>query len=122
VSPEKGVPVSSRAGPDLRADPRQAVAVPVRLRLPTWKHVEILVTRDMSRGGMFLRSSRPLEVGTQLDLVLEPPEGESVSFPAEVVHVVPPGAEGPSGMGLRFLEIPAAALAALDRLLVTHSR
>jgi uncharacterized protein (TIGR02266 family) len=107
--------------PDARAAPRREVAMPIKLKLPTWKHLEVLVSRDLSRGGLFLRSNKPLEPGARVDLVLEPPAGDPVTLEAEVVRAVAPGGDEPAGMGLRFLDVPAEALVALDRLLTGHS-
>ena len=117
--PPRPAPAAVEVAVDARSEPRQQVAMPIKLKLPTLRHVEILMTRDLSRGGMFLRSNKPLEPGALVDLVLEPPGGPPVTLLAEVVHTVQPGGDAPAGMGLRFIDVPAETLVALDRVLTS---
>ncbi|MBU1897733.1 protein kinase [Myxococcota bacterium] len=75
--------------------------------------------QDLSPTGCFIRSARPLPVGTMVNLCftvidsdLEQIEGEG-----EVVRVVHAGGLEPSGMGVRFLSLSPASEALLQRLL-----
>lgn len=92
-----------------RADTRHLLARPVKIRCSDWDKVRTLYTRDISRGGMFLRTSRPLALQTQLRIILDLPDGQELSIDAEVVRVVTPeqaGKKGP-GVGVRFLDADA---------------
>lgn len=63
---------------------------------------------NLSEGGMFLKSSFPLEVGTRLNCRFELPDGlGAVVVEAEVswVRTGPPENLPPPGMGLRFLSL-----------------
>jgi type IV pilus assembly protein PilZ len=83
-------------------------------------------THNISRGGTFIRTDRPLDVGTVLSFTIRAPElGEPIVLRGVVRWVVKPGkaASGrPSGMGIAFVyEAPAhreALEARLDRLMV----
>lgn len=96
---------------------RQEVVLPVRLRIPTWERFEVLYTRDISAGGMFLRCAKPLAVGAQILLQLLTPNGETVEIKAQVAHVRLEGEGRASGMGLRFEEMSSAGKSQLSRLL-----
>ena len=63
---------------------------------------------NLSRGGFFVATDRPAEIGTRLELRLHIEDSsEEIDVPAEVVsrNVGPNLASGQSGMGLRFLEM-----------------
>lgn len=96
-------------------------ALRVRVRLENWAQFEELHTRDISRGGAFLRLTAPPAPGTRLDLVIRAPDGREVSLPAEVAHVVSPeraAATGATpGVGVRFLDLGDSERAAVDALL-----
>lgn len=74
------------------------------------------VTRDVSRGGAFLRCEEPLAPGTRLRLTLEGDAGEEdLELEAEVRWAAPERAPE-AGVGVAFLEPPAAVRRRLDRL------
>ena len=83
-------------------------------------------THNISRGGTFIRTDRPLEAGTRLSFTIRAPElGEPIVLSGVVRWVVHGGqaSEGrPQGMGIAFLyDSPAhreALEARLDRLMV----
>lgn len=59
-------------------------------------------TRNVSRGGTFIRTARPLPAGTRFAFkLLVPGRAEPLELAGEVVRVVPSG-EG-AGMGIRFV-------------------
>jgi type IV pilus assembly protein PilZ len=69
-------------------------------------------TKNISRGGTFIRTTKPLDVGTQFVFVLTVPEptldnaGVNLELTGEVKWVVPEAessAENPAGMGIRFV-------------------
>jgi Tfp pilus assembly protein PilZ len=63
---------------------------------------------NLSRGGVFITTDRPAEIGTRLELRLQIEDtGEEIDVPAEVVsrNLGPACESGQSGMRLRFLEM-----------------
>jgi len=60
---------------------------------------------DMSEGGIFIKTARPLKIGEQLGLKFILPELlEKVEATGEVTWVNKPGIKGlPAGMGVRFV-------------------
>lgn len=92
---------------DERADERRSVRIPTRLTVTFRDERELrssLMT-NLSRGGVFIATERPAEIGTTLELRIDlAASGDHIDVPAEVVSLnVGPGL-GPSrrGMGLRF--------------------
>jgi type IV pilus assembly protein PilZ len=63
-------------------------------------------TKNISRGGTFIRTTKPLDVGTEFLFVLSLPTlNEQVQLDGEVKWVVTEGAstaESPPGMGIKF--------------------
>jgi type IV pilus assembly protein PilZ len=69
-------------------------------------------TKNISKGGTFIRTTKPLEIGTQFVFVLTVPEPNSDSAPrtldltGEVKWIVSEAeatADAPAGMGIRFV-------------------
>lgn len=64
-------------------------------------------TKNISKGGTFIRTSKPLEVGTEFVFVLSFPSAEGqLRLRGEVMWVVADDQateENPAGMGIRFL-------------------
>ena len=69
-------------------------------------------TKNISKGGTFIRTNKPLEIGTEFVFVLTVPEPNADAPPVrleltgEVKWVVPESAataEKPAGMGIRFV-------------------
>ena len=93
-----------------RAERRESVRVPVRLRVSFTNLGELgasLMT-NLSRGGVFIATDQPAEIGTRLELRLHIEDtGEEINVPGEVVsqNMGPNFESGQSGMGLRFLEM-----------------
>ncbi len=83
-------------------------------------------THNISRGGTFIRTDRPLDVGTVLSFTIQAPElGAPIVLRGAVRWVVDGGQTqpgGPSGMGIAFVyDSPVqerAIEARLDRLMV----
>jgi uncharacterized protein (TIGR02266 family) len=93
-----------------RAERRESVRVPVRLRISFTDLGELrgsLMT-NLSRGGVFIATDRPAEIGTRLELRIHIEDtGEEIDVPGQVVsqNVGPNFESGQCGMGLRFLEM-----------------
>ena len=69
-------------------------------------------TKNISKGGTFIRTNKPLEIGTEFVFVLTVPEPSADAAPlrleltGEVKWIVPESvatAEKPAGMGIRFV-------------------
>ncbi len=73
---------------------------------------------DISTTGCFIRSPRPLPVGTQVALKFTVIEGglAIIEGTGEVVRSVRPPTDNP-GMGVRFIELTPASAAALAQML-----
>ncbi len=79
----------------------------VRVRLESWDQFEVLYTRNISRGGLFLKMSDPVAPGTQLSVDVQTPDGREVHLHGQVMHTVSPetaASQGRrAGVGVRFL-------------------
>jgi type IV pilus assembly protein PilZ len=83
---------------------RQHPRAPIELEIAYQRMNSFFVdyTRNVSKGGMFVRTSRPPPVGTRFLFRLEiPGQAERLQLTGEVVHITPEGDE--AGMGLRFV-------------------
>ena len=112
-------PAPSSPPAPARAHPRMPVNVRIRLKLPTWDRFEAFRTRDLSRGGMFVRAKQPLAKGTVVRLQLASPDGQAVEIRAQVVRTVAEG-DG-AGMGLRFLEVSDETRHRVDAIVAASS-
>lgn len=116
-----GVEVGRRGrGLDLRQSPRKPFAAQVRLTLPDREPLTYLST-DLGRGGIFLRSLRPLAPGTRVGVSFHLPNLGRFSCLADVAWTTPSpaGADARTGMGLRFAPLHADDLSPLARYLET---
>ena len=63
-------------------------------------------TRNISKGGTFIRTTRPLDVGTEFTFILALPQDQQLELTGEVKWVVQPADatdENPAGMGIQFV-------------------
>ena len=85
-----------------RKAPRAAIEIRV-----DYQHSGKLVsefTRDVSRGGLFIKTDNPLEVGHRCRLALTfPNRSEPVSVGGVVRRIISATGEGQPGMGIGFL-------------------
>jgi uncharacterized protein (TIGR02266 family) len=109
--------------------PRERVAAPTSGR----REVRITVNREfksieefiyeyvvnISRTGAFIRSRRPLPVGTQvkLEFTIVGDELETIKGLGEVVRVVPPGKKEAPGMGVVFTRLTSVSRRLIDSML-----
>ncbi|MDB4944167.1 MAG: hypothetical protein JWP97_3701 [Labilithrix sp.] len=88
-------------------DPRDERA-PITLRVD-YKRLNTFFadyTKNISKGGTFVRTERPLEVGTEFMFVLSLPEGVTLDLKGVVRWVVTEAAatsDKPAGMGIEFV-------------------
>lgn len=100
---------------------RQAPRVPIEIRVE-YRRLNAFIadfTRDLSGKGLFIRSDRPLEVGTECLFTLTIPKLDSaISLRGVVRRSIPPGeGEEEAGMGIELLFDDEAERAALDTVL-----
>lgn len=92
---------------DEQADERRSVRIPTRLTATFRDEAELRssLMSNLSRGGVFVATDRPLEIGASLELRIDLADsGESLEVPVEVVscNVGPNFDRSQRGMGLRF--------------------
>ncbi len=74
-------------------------------------------TKNISKGGTFIRTSKPLEIGTEFQFVLALPESVQLELKGVVKWVVTDAAatpEAPAGMGIQFVFADEAQRAAVE--------
>jgi uncharacterized protein (TIGR02266 family) len=78
---------------------------------------------NLSEGGLFLRTSTPLEEGSRAILRLQGGEpGEEIRAEATVVWTRPDHHVGPAGMGMRFEHMDSRILEAIRRIMTMELR
>lgn len=108
--------------PALRSNPRLPVDWRATIRCPDWASAEQLAATNVSRGGMFLRTERELQIGARVEVAVELPDGSRVPVQATVRHVKAPDAATPGALRGIGIEVDAAyrnelaALAEIARL------
>jgi uncharacterized protein (TIGR02266 family) len=96
-----------------RVHPRAPFGATVQIRCAKWADFLTLHADNISRGGLFVGSHAPLEVGTTVRLRVLLPHHRTLDLDAEVVRIV----DGdPPGMGLAFKTPDAAHQVVIDRL------
>jgi uncharacterized protein (TIGR02266 family) len=109
--------LAARLGRTLRRSPRYDVHLPARIEFddePARVRLEYAsesqfasdYVENLSQGGAYVRTDRPLEAGARFELEIVLPSGEPLGLPAVVVHA------REDGMGVRF-ELDAAGEARL---------
>jgi Tfp pilus assembly protein PilZ len=93
----------------------------VVIRFPRLEDLHLRYTRELCRGGTFIPTANPRNVGTPIHVALEMPEGERITITAEVVTSV--GSEEATargvqaGMGIRFLDFTGDKRGTIEALL-----
>jgi uncharacterized protein (TIGR02266 family) len=108
-------------GDDRRQDPRApADNLKARVRFADAKKFEQCYLKDISRGGIFLRTAAPSPLGTSIEVTLVLPDTSEVVLPGKVVHRVGPesaAAGQVSGIGVKFEELKPAVRNVLEAVL-----
>jgi type IV pilus assembly protein PilZ len=102
-------PPASESGtadaPDRRSVDRSAITLRVDYKRLNTFFADY--TKNISKGGTFIRTSKPLEIGTEFVFVLSFPSAEGqLRLRGEVMWVVAEAeakGDSPAGMGIRFL-------------------
>ena len=80
--------------------------VPVKLSYRSTSDFIRAYSKDVSLHGVSLVTSKPLSVGTEVDLSIELQPGKGLRITAEVVWCKEAHARGRSTLGLRFTDMP----------------
>ena len=97
--------------------------VVVRVRFANRRQLKQAFFREISKGGMFLRTDTPLGVREQVPIVLELPDGQTMDLVGEVVTTMGPEtatAQRPPGMVVRFLDFTAAKRVVVEDFLTRN--
>ena len=95
---------SSRDSDEKRSDPRMPIELKVEYRRLNTFFADY--TKNISRGGTFIKTRKPLDIGTEFVFKLYIPSlDEPISLQGKVKWIVNPGEEEPGespGMGIKF--------------------
>lgn len=95
----------------------QRVPCSVRVTFRSPSAFLVAYATNLSRGGLFLETDEPLEVGEELSLSLEVPDLGALDVPARVAwHRPAAGDQGPAGMGIEFGILADSVGAVIDQL------
>ena len=108
-------------GDDRRAAPRHAIALRVDYKRMNTFFADY--AKNISKGGTFIRTSKPLDVGTEFVFVLSIPEqANQLELRGEVIWTVVGDQatdDQPAGMGIRFRFEGDGERQALERFVET---
>jgi uncharacterized protein (TIGR02266 family) len=96
-----------------RSGPRVLLGVPVAYRFGNT--VAAALSLSISQGGVSVRTTNPLELGTSVTVRFRLPPGRDIEAAAHVAWVDRRG-----GMGLRFTSIPPADRSVIGEFVQTH--
>ncbi len=108
-------------GKERRVHPRVLTPLLVHYRFPSRADFLKQYASDISRGGMFIRTDDPCQVGQVLCLqfVLED-GGKLIEGSGTVVHANT-GERAPRGMGIEFLNLEPESVALIDDIVAKRS-
>ena len=91
---------------DDASDRRGETRAPIELKVE-YKRLNTFFadyTKNISRGGTFIKTSRPLPIGTEfLFKLFVPGRGEPLTIHGEVQRIIEPSANEEAGMAIRFV-------------------
>ena len=97
----------------------------IRVRFREGKHFQAVWQRDLSHGGIFLRSENIRPLRSRLLVILTMPDGTDFEIHGEVVGAVTPEEatpQNPSGMAVQLMPIDAEMQKRLEAYLVDLKR
>jgi type IV pilus assembly protein PilZ len=100
---------------------READRAPITLRVE-YKRIKTFFadyTKNISKGGTFIRTARPLDIGTEFTFVLSLPETVQLELKGIVKWVITEAdatAEKPEGMGIQFVFADDGQRQAVERV------
>src|SRR4029453_14181902 len=110
---------------DTRKDQRAPVSLKVRFKSATVDEFIEQYCRDISRGGLFIKSKNPMAIGTLLKFELQ------LKDESRLIHGVgrvarrrlsekDQGDDPPAGMGIKFIKMDASSRSLVEK--ITRSR
>jgi type IV pilus assembly protein PilZ len=110
-------PVPQGDGSERRESPRHAITLRVDYKRMNTFFADY--AKNISKGGTFIRTNKPLDIGTEFVFVLSIPEqAEHLQLHGEVMWTVDEAKateERPPGMGIRFRFVDDAERKALEK-------
>jgi uncharacterized protein (TIGR02266 family) len=107
---------------DTRKHPR-VPASRIVLRVSSPERLRQLYLRDLSLGGLFVKTDKRFPMGTVLTVELWPPEWkEPLVFDASVIRWQEEAGENPQGMGMKFGKLEADVREKLAKLVEEHGK
>ena len=98
----------------------QRFSAEFKVKIPSSEKLHEFMTRDISAGGIFLRTKREYDVGTRVEVVVVHPETEQEFRLAGQVVRLHRGADGaPSGLGIKFTGLDDRTTADLRQFVVS---
>jgi uncharacterized protein (TIGR02266 family) len=109
---------------DTRKDRRAPVSLKVRFKSATVDEFIEHYCKDVSRGGIFIKSSQPMAIGTLLKFQFQlKDESSLIKGVGRVVWTRSPEdavADQPAGMGIKFIKMDNESRAIVDRIVDSH--
>jgi uncharacterized protein (TIGR02266 family) len=105
------------------SDRRTGIRIPVQMWVEEQSKDGLYFQRsaNLSAGGIFLEKTIPHPIGTQVMLQFTlPQEEQPIRVRGEIVNAA--AEEGELGMGIKFLDLPADAVARIQRFVSDRSR
>ena len=91
-----------------------------KVRMPTIEKLHEFMTRDISAGGIFLRTKRAVEAGTVVQvLVIHPETEQEFGLAGKVVRVHNDESGNPTGLGIKFTGLDNETTADLRQFVVS---
>jgi len=101
--------MTDRTNDRARSDTRFPTTQNLQVRCLNWSEFAELYAADVSQGGMFIETSNPLPVLSELQLELSLPEGHLIHLKAVVVHVLDEQQAARDqrrpGIGVQFIDL-----------------
>ncbi|MET0340772.1 MAG: TIGR02266 family protein [Polyangiales bacterium] len=110
---------------DTRKDTRAPISLKVRFKSATVDEFIEHYSKDVSRGGIYIKSSQPLPVGTLLKFQFQlKDESALIRGVGRVVWTraeADAAADMPAGMGIKFIKMDTESRATVERIIESHS-
>lgn len=101
-----------------------AAPITIKLRCTSWGQLQSIYQRDLTRGGLFLKSSKPPPVGSEMRIDLTLPSDSLIVLRGRIAEHVPPGGldgRGP-GIDVALETIPQSAMWLIEQALESHAK
>jgi tetratricopeptide (TPR) repeat protein len=96
-------------------------ALSIKLRCASWEQLSGLYDREIKAGRLFLRSTAPPHVGTELSIDLTLPSGTVIPLVGRVARIINDGPRG-TGVDLVLLRVPPSTLWLIESALASAQR